>query len=145
MEAKPWAGMDPNSTHQLWSRWTFTLLSESLQLHPPQTPLHFAFRRWCVETFGATGHAHCDEFVHTHRVSEQITAKGYILWAEVEGPPVTDPEYILYVRRCFRYFVDQNWSTTIRFKMDTAVLAGDAEDGNPPRQLLVLPGIGAQP
>ena len=136
----PWSGdADPNSTHQLWSRWTFKLRSERLDRHPPQTPLHHAFRRWCGVSFGSAGEAHCDEWVHTHGPTQTVTAKGYILWCEVEGPPVTEPTFQLFVRRRFRIFVDVNWSRRVLFEMDSCILAGDAEDGKPPRQLLVLP------
>ena len=79
--------------------------------------------------------------MHTHTRTKQVIARGYILMAEVEGPPVHDPEYVLSIRRQFRAFVDRHWSARVPFKMDTALLAGDAEDGRPPAQLIVLPTI----
>lgn len=141
---KPWGAIDPNSAHQLWSRWTFKLKSPTLARQPPQTPLHVAFQRWCSSTFGSVGQAHADEWEHTHAPTGTKVAKGYILWAEVEGPPSTDPSYHVFIRKQFRLFVDLNWGRDVLFEMDVNILAGDAEDGKPPRQLVVIQFLAAR-
>jgi hypothetical protein len=54
---------------------------------------------------------------------------------------VTDPAYTKAVRRAFRRFVEQGWGSLALWNVRAEVLAGDAENGKPPAQLVVMPSI----
>jgi hypothetical protein len=84
--------------------------------------------------WGSVGHCRAYQWVNGR-------AFGYELIAEVEGAHATDPEYVTRVRQIFRQFVDSNWSRRVVFTHRMKILAGDAEDGMAPRQLVVLPMI----
>ncbi len=86
--------------------------------------------------WGSVGHCYAHQWVDRR-------ALGYELIAEVEGAHATDPQYVVRVRAIFRSFVDSNWSSRVVFTQRMKILAGDAEDGMPARQLVVLPFINA--
>ncbi len=86
--------------------------------------------------WGSVGHCYAHQWVDGR-------ALGYELIAEVEGAHATDPAYVVRVRQIFRSFVDTNWSRRVVFSQCMKILAGDAEDGKPPQQLMVLPFIGS--
>jgi hypothetical protein len=69
--------------------------------------------------------------------------KEYTLTIRVEGPPATDPFYRDTVRSDFKErfmkpgFGNGAWLRTF----DVVILAGDAENGKPPEQMLMMPTI----
>jgi hypothetical protein len=133
---KPWGSVDPNSAHQRWSRWRFTI-----EARPPRLPSRdqFAhnFARYVRRLLGTT----------VGRAQVSIVRDGpahlYVGVVELEGPDVHDPAYRAWVQREFAgVFVAKGFGPGARLRqMDAILLAGSAEDGKPARQLLVMPPI----
>lgn len=125
---KPWGGIDPNSQHQLWSRWTFEIFSTKRQ---SLTEVLDNARRWLRQGFGSVGHV---------RVSKRIWS--WVIIAEVEGMPAHDPDFVASVRRQFQHnFVELGWGRLGWGRVKVEILAGDKQDGNPPSQLVVIPTV----
>lgn len=146
---KPWGALDPNSQHQLWSRWTFYVYSGTK--HPPFTEVREAFARWARMGFGSVGRAKVDEWRNRNikrrdssgRWSRQLE-RGYTLVVETEGRPAHDLGYRASVETCFkRDFVEKGWGSGsgAEASMEVVILAGDQQDGRPASQLLVMPTI----
>jgi hypothetical protein len=136
--AKPWAGMDPNSAHQLWSRWTFRIESAK---RVPLADIKPNFARWLRMGFGTAGRARVSEKLET--IPGPFARVGHIiaLECEIEGKPAHDPGYIRSVEKGFDRFVDQGWGVTANRSVRVKIMAGDLQDGKPRAQLVVLPHI----
>lgn len=122
---RPWGPIDPNSAHQLWTRWTFRVNGRRV----PFAEAKLNIARWLSKGFGSVGRASI-----TERATGQI-----VTVCEVEGAPAHDPGYVASVRRSFRQFVAQGWGVAAVESVDVEILAGDTQDGRPPAQLVVMP------
>ena len=132
MTERPFGTMDPNSQHQIWSRWIFGVEANPQKLPKARVCAENA-RTYFAKLFRSTvGRVRCD-------------AQGtyYCFVAEMEGPPAHDPAYARSVRRGFRSrFMAQGFGAGARLvRFDVAVLAGDTQDGKPPEQMLVMPPL----
>lgn len=124
--------MQPNSEHQMWSRWVF-----GVQAVPDKLPLlrdcKKNFGLWCKMGFGHAGRA---------RITKPSVLE-YVFEVEVEGPPAHDPDYRKHVKRefignfMFKGFGYQ--SSLVRFEVKP--LAGKFVDGKPADQLIVMPPL----
>lgn len=125
----PWGPVNPNSQHQLWSRWTFSIFE--LGKRVPFADVRVNAARWLRKGFGSVGRAKVDK-----------TMTGYEITLEVEGVPAHDPAYVASVKDEFqRHFVEKGWNAMTVGTADVAILAGDAQDGKPASQLVVMPSI----
>ena len=126
----PWGAVEPNSSHQLWSRWRFCVYGKPV----PLAEVELNVARWLRKGFGSVGRA---------RVRERVIAglPVVVIEAEVEGAPAHDPGYVESVRMAFAGFVRQGWGVTGLSTTKATVLAGDVQDGRPRSQLVVMPGI----
>lgn len=122
--------MNPNSAHQLWSRWTFRVWGRPV----PLAEVEANVRRWLRMGFGSVGRARVEERIEQAR-------SVVVIEAEVEGPPAHDPGYVLSVERQFARFVHQGWGPVATCRVDVEILAGDTQDGTPPKQLVVVGGL----
>jgi hypothetical protein len=130
---RPFGPIDPNSEHQLWSEWTFQIHEHGR--HVPFAHVQKEVARWLVKGFGSVGRA---------RVEEIHSASGshFVIRAQVEGQPAHDPGFVAHVRRQFAtYFVYQGWGPLATSSVQARVLAGDMQDGQPRRQLVVMPTL----
>lgn len=128
----PYGGIDPNSQHQLWSRWIFRI-DAPVEKRPPVDEVVANARRYVAKLFHSTiGRVRCDQ-----------QGGRYVLIVEIEGPPAHDPAYVARVIEDVRTrFVAQGFGPRARLT-DTVVgiLAGDTQDGQPPAQLIVMPRL----
>jgi len=121
--------MDPNSRHQLWSRWIFDV--DEAGRHVPRGDVELNVARWLRAGFGTAGQA---------RVRQTIT--GWRIEALIEGKPAHDPGYVASVRLQFQSnFVEKGWGPLARSWVTVKVMAGDVQDGKPRAQILMLPKI----
>jgi hypothetical protein len=121
--------MDPNSSHQLWSRWSFVIIDGGR--HPPFHEVEINAARWLTKLFGTVGRARVKELPHSWEIV-----------CEAEGPPATDPVCIADVRRQFQNnFVAQGWGPLSVGVVEVDILAGDREDGGPAVQIVVMPTV----
>jgi hypothetical protein len=121
-------GLDPNSQHQMWSRWSFEVISKDKL--PSIAECVDNFRRYIAGILQTT--------VGRVRV-DRINSK-YLFMAEVEGPPAHDPDLRVVIHRAISDFTFKGFgvnATTHNFEV--GILAGDEQDGRPPDQLLVMP------
>lgn len=123
----PWGAMQPNSQHQLWSRWRFVV--HSTKPVPYREVVENAMR-WLRQGFGSVGQARITERVLTWEIE-----------CIVEGVPSHDPGYVAHVRRKFRGFVVAGWGVAAVDSVSVKVLAGDVQDGRPRSQLVAMPSI----
>lgn len=125
--------MDPNSAHQLWSQWIFTI-REAGRRSPSYDEVQYNAARWLRAGFGAAGEA---------RVIRTIF--GWRIEALVEGVPAHDPAYVASVKQSFQHkFVEKGWGPLASGTVTVKVLAGDVQDGKPRSQLVVLPPLTVQ-
>lgn len=123
-----WAGMNPNSQHQLWSEWTFSVWDSGK--HPSFAEVKENAQRWLRKGFGSVGEMSVEEKIGS-----------WIIKARVEGVPAQDPAYQKQVGKMFRRFVEQGWGPLAVESVDVKILAGDIGDGAPASQLVVMPAI----
>ncbi|MGH7184698.1 MAG: hypothetical protein ACREIB_00235 [Pseudomonadota bacterium] len=129
---KPFGIIDPNSQHQLWSRWIFGV-EASLAKLPPVKECADNARRYFAKGFQSTvGRVRCDQ-----------QGTYYCFIVEIEGPPGHDLEYVESVKRNFvERFMAQGFGPSARLvRFEVGILAGDQQDGKPPDQMLVMPGL----
>lgn len=141
MTERPFGTMDPNSQHQRWSRWVF-----GIEANPTKCPDHLVVvdnaRRYFRKAFKTVGRVRCDR-----------QGTYYCLIVEIEGPPAHDPGFVDALKRDFaERFLAAGFGASARLtRFEVALLAGDAEDGRPPDQMLVMPrailatSLGGQP
>ena len=125
--------MNPNSQHQLWSRWTFGLQADVNHL-PLVRDVRENARRYFAKGFQS----------HAGRV--RITkpdALEYVIEVEIEGPPAHDPEYRTHVKRQFiEHFMFKGFGYSARLvRFDVKPLAGYLQNGKPAEQWIVMPPL----
>ncbi len=124
---RPWGNMDPNSDHQLWSKWIFTVAE--IGKHMPFADVKHNAARWIKMAFSKP--------IGRMKVEEHI--RSYVITADIEGLPANDPEFIQIVKLQFqRDFVDKGWGLGAEGCVNTTILAGDEQDGKPAKQLAVM-------
>jgi hypothetical protein len=130
-DPKPWGPLDPNSQHQLWSRWTVTLHAMPGRALPSVEEIADNARRFFVRLFRST----------IGRVRADIRDRYVEIVTEIEGPAAHDPALrahaILQIREHFirTGFGRPDCAVTV------GILAGDCQDGTPPAQLIVMPNV----
>lgn len=126
-------GINPNSQHQLWGRWTFVVMASSIQ-PSQQEVLHNARKYFRMAFPAAWGRYRCD-------VQVTPMAALYAIIAELEGPDVRDLAFVERIKIDFEdKFVKRGFGPSASLaRFEVSLLAGDAQDGKPPAQLLVMP------
>ncbi len=133
-----WGAMDPNSDHQLWSRWTFVIeASKYVRLALVKENA----LKWLRMGFGSVGRARITESVRRTGPKQQFRINRWVIECEVEGPPAHDPEYVESVRAQFQKFAQAGWGQMATGSTEVRVLAGNKEGGKPRDQMLVIPTI----
>ena len=134
-ENKPWGAMDPNSSHQLFSEWIFTV-HEGGGRHVPMADVQSNVTRWLRHGFGSVAQAKVEEKL---AVRVGLSFRYYQIMCHVEGVPAHDESYVVYVRREFAKWVEKGWGPIATSTVTVRVLAGDSQDGTPRSQLVVMP------
>lgn len=125
--------MQPNSAHQLWSRWTF-----GVEADPRKLP---SFHE-CVDNFRAWVKIGFQSSAGRARLI-QPSPTAYVFQVEIEGPPATDPEFREHVKRQFIahfMFAGFGFSASL-VQFDVKILAGSRDDGTPADQMVVMPPL----
>jgi len=143
-DEKPYGPIDPNSQHQMWSRWIFGIHADAIAAgaaaasfgkRPSVREVVDNARSYFAKLFHSTvGRVRCDE------------ERGYyVLTLEIEGVPAHDLDLRVHVERdfCRRFMTPGFGPTATLSRYVVGVLAGDCQDGKPPIQLLVMPWLDA--
>lgn len=130
-----WGAMNPNSRHQLWSRWKFVFTAVR---RPPVVEVRDNARRFFKQLFRTD--------VGQIRVSWAVGGT-WTIELRLEGPPAHDPDCRASAQHQFvEHFMKRGFGPYSELvSMDVAILAGDEQDGKPSSQLIVLPPIALPP
>jgi len=127
---KPYGPIDPNSQHQIWSRWVICFVA--IRSLPTVEEINDNARRFFALLFRST----------VGRVKTVITDNKYVeITCEIEGVIAYDASVREAAKKQIRNnfvvkgFNQPNSSITI------SILAGDVQDGKPPAQMIVMPGL----
>jgi hypothetical protein len=122
--------MNPNSQHQVWSEWEFTI--HEFARFPSFQEVAYNFAKWARKGFGSAGE------VQIRRI-----LSGWELKMRIEGLPVQDKSFISHVRKAFvEDFVRKGWGDLAAFgKVKARLLAGYTENNKPAHQWLELPHL----
>lgn len=123
--------MNPNSQHQRWSFWSYTVYPGA----PASVPVHFTEMRLNCMRFGRLlfGSASCMRIVHTKLYWEVSVLS--------EGHPVHDPQYVEWMHEQWRQFFNKRFGNQCEVRVHARLEAGDRQDGRPPDQLILLPEL----
>lgn len=131
---KPYGPLDPNSQHQMWSRWIFGVKVDGPAQRRPlvQEVVDNARKYFAVGFQSTVGRVRCDE-----------QDGYYVIVLEIEGVPAHDPDLRRRVQVDFeqRFMRPGFGSTAVLSRFTCGILAGDCQDGTPPTQLLVMPAV----
>ncbi len=120
--------MNLNSEHQVWSRWTFSVI--------PGRRIHsFAEVRLNCARFGRKA------FGSATRMRIQYDPKAWIIDIQTEGHPVHDPHYVSYMLNNWTRFFVSGFGMGTEVSLLTKLEAGSRQDGKPSAQLILLPSI----
>lgn len=142
MTAKPWGAMDPNSAHQLWSRWTLTVEELGRTVGPKEMAANIP--KWLTAVFGSVGRARFNRHTASMPLSAGSVGVRFTVWevtVEIEGKPAHDPAFVGFVEREWAKVIEKGWGRTAVPGVSVKILAGDEQDGAPRKQLVVMPTI----
>ena len=121
--------MDPNSQHQLWSKWTFDVVPEKPL--PGLLELRTNLARFGRKAFGSASQM---------RITV-LNAKHLRVEVRTEGSPAHDPGFQTYMQDNWDKFFKVGFGLQTTSECQVKVEAGDLQDGKPREQLIVLPKI----
>lgn len=117
--------MDPNSAHQLWSRWTATITTT------PTTPPFEVVKENCARFYRkAFGSA----------TELQITSGNvWTIDCRTEGAPANDPTWVAWMTDQLAAFLLNGFGAGSAVDIEVKVEAGVTGNGQPPDQLILGP------
>jgi hypothetical protein len=117
---------DPNSAHQLWSKWTFHVREFGRRV--PRQDVEVNARNWLRAGFGSAG-----------RVRVLGNPYGWEIECLIEGPPAHDKTFVASVTRDFQQrFVAQGWGPLSVGVVEVKIMAGDEQEGKPRKQMIEM-------
>lgn len=127
--------MNPNSQNQLWSKWVFTVTPGDRR----RADLPFAEMKKNCARFGRDMFKSSSEM----KIDRSQDDKGTFWTVSVitEGHPVHDPEYVTRMAATWAKFFRAGFGAGTHTHCDAKLLAGDAQNGAPRDQLIILPPL----
>lgn len=130
MNEKPFGSIDPNSQHQVWSRWTIAF---TCPIHIDFKTLQYNTQRFFNRLFGSVGRVKIDQL-----------GQSVVILAEVEGMPVKDIDFVSKTTEQIKaHFILRGFGAGAlnSCRISTKLLAGDGQDGKPAAQMIALPNM----
>ncbi|MCC6989929.1 MAG: hypothetical protein IT181_13070 [Acidobacteria bacterium] len=134
--------MDPNTQHQLWSRWDVTVTPPKTMTGPAQRALleemRTAWARFVRRAFVTTTGQ-----VRLERRRRWLFSRRFTIFAQarLEGAPAHDPQYRDVMKRRIVTFFGSGFGSGTQVRIDVRIEAGDLQDGQPAAQMIVLPTL----
>jgi len=124
--------MDPNSQHQLWSRWHYRVYPAA-GTSPRFSQVKLNCARFGRLLFGGA----------SEMLLEQIAPPGGRAYWDVqirtEGPPAHDPQYVVWMHVQWDRFFRHGFGATCDVQSAVKIEAGSRQDGKPADQVIMLP------
>jgi len=119
--------VNPNSMHQLWSRWTATITPEASRSSLDHATVRDNCARFYRKAFGS--------------VTELCITDGPVWTVDcrTEGHPAHDRAYRAWMTGQLRRFLLTGFGAQATIELTVTVEAGDRQDGTPPDQLILGP------
>ena len=133
--------MNPNSTHQLWSRWTAYVEVPYSVTHLQQT-FHDEMKRatamYFRRLFGSAAEMKID------MDAPRPGTTRFTIRCRAEGPPANDPAYRKIAMTALANFFGKNLRRygKVSVRVDVFIEAGDPGNGHSPSQLIIAPPVG---
>lgn len=122
--------MDPNSAHQLWSKWIVTV-RPNIRFQPSFETVQANTVRFVRKGFGSGGQFKLEQFAKAWVVTFLVDAQRH----------PNDPETFKYFGRAFTMFFQNAFGSQAEVVVKARLLAGARLDGRPPDQLIMMPSI----
>ena len=119
--------MNPNSQHQMWSKWTWQVRPGRL-LRRSYAEVQTNCARFGRKAFGAASQ------MRIHQ-----TRDGWAVECLTEGHPVNDESFRSYMAECWETFFIRGFGIGTVVKMTVQRMAGSPENGKPADQLIMMP------
>ena len=123
--------MNPNSTHQMWSRWTATITPDLTRALPSHDQVKENCARFYRKAFGAA--------TELNITSTTVPGGRWLIDCRTEGHPAHDPSYVTYMTGHLRHFLQNGFGPKATVDLVVRLEAGDRQDGTPPDQLILGP------
>ena len=126
--------MNPNSQHQRWSLWEYRVYPDAMH-RPP-----FGMVKENAARFGRLMFGNASQM----RIRCATDAYCRLFWEIAvlsEGHPVHDPQWTEWMNAQWTQFFRKRFGASCEVQCHARLEAGDREDGRPPDQLIVLPGL----
>lgn len=123
--------MDPNSTHQRWSRWTATVTPDPSRKGWTFLDVRENCARFYRKAFGSA--------TELNLVGSDVPGARWTIDCRTEGHPAHDPAYVAYLTDQLRKFFVAGFGPQTEVTFDVRLEAGSRDDGRPPDQLILGP------
>ena len=130
--------MNPNSAHQQWSEWVFTV--EAAGPQPAFDAVTLPLGRFFTSVFGCTGRMKVEQALNPVRRRTIWT-----ITVQTEGESCYEPGWRARVLQGFTLAAQRRFGGGVRVQMDVALLAGQTLDARPNAQWLILPTLSLEP
>lgn len=130
--------MDPNSQHQLWSRWTFEVFGPFVRLLP-QAVVDLNCTQQARRVFGTAGQINIEYGASRTTPTSWKRGHRWLVDIRVEGHPAHDPQYKQFTVDRWEAFFKKGFGPNVTVESRVKIEAGDKQDGRPRDQLLIIP------
>jgi len=142
--------MDPNSDHQLWSRWTSIITVTFHPVHASEAfknEMQFSCARFYRKLFGFTSEMKITEHFQTSVLGLRRGTSQFVVECRTEGAAAPDPAYRRLRMDEIAKFFGKNLRRygNVEVRVDVFVEAGDVGDGKPRAQLILGPDVALMP
>jgi hypothetical protein len=122
--------MDPNSTHQMWSRWAIRVSTPGVKVPSFQT-VKLAAAKLGRLLFGSAS---------AMRVTQAFEGGRTVFTIDVrtEGSPVHDTAFVAWMTDQWTAWARKGFGAAAHAQVDAKVEAGDRQDGKPREQLIMI-------
>lgn len=131
--------MNPNSQHQLWSKWTYRVRPDPRH-HPTMADVQLNCARFGKKAFGEAAQMR----IRFQQIAIGVGMRLHDVWeisVLAEGLPAHEAPFAEWMHAKWLRFFRNGFGVGCRVTSEAHVMAGDVQDGRPPDQMLIVPTI----